>query len=365
MLLQCVTACYLALRTVLTYGLLRRPARTTARPSVSIVVAARDEAATLPRLLDALLRQSYADYEVIVVDDRSTDATPDVLRERQARDPRLQVVTVSEVPEDRTPKIHALSQGIARARGAVLLLTDADCRVPPTWVAGMAACFTRDVGAVLGYVELHAPNGTLLEQLQALDYFSMMATMAGATNLDHPVGAAGANLAYRRAAYDQAGGFEQMLPGAVADDMVLLQHVLDRTVWRVAFCDDPGTFVSTTAEPTLRQALDQRVRWMAGGQEVLRHNPALLATSLLIGLLNGLLLSFPILLARRDLRRALAQALLGRALGDAVHLGVAAARFRRWDLLRYLPLWIVLQVPYTVLLPVYSSVSNWSWKDKA
>jgi cellulose synthase/poly-beta-1,6-N-acetylglucosamine synthase-like glycosyltransferase len=363
MVLQLVTACYVALRVVLTYGLFRRARRSSAQPGVSIVVAARNEAATLPKLLQSLLSQRYPDYEVIVVDDRSTDATPQILDQWQSRDGRLKVVTVTEPPEGRTPKINALMQGIAQAQGELLLLTDADCVVPPTWAAGMVACFTSDVGAVLGYVELYAANGRLFEQLQALDYFSMMATMAGAANLDHPLGAAGANLAYRRAAYEQAGGFEDMPPGVVGDDMVLLQRVLDRTDWRVAFCDDPGAFVATAAEPTLQQAFDQRVRWMAGGQEVLRHNPTLFATSTLIGLLNGLLLSFPCFLTRRSLRRALVQAIVGRVVADTIHLGVAAARFKQWRLLRYLPLWMLLQAPYALLVPLYSTVRAWSWKD--
>ncbi|MBV9786861.1 MAG: glycosyltransferase [Chloroflexi bacterium] len=362
MLLQVVTACYVALRVLLTIGLFRRQPRSSAQPSVSVIVAARDEAADLPRLLDALLGQNYPRYEVIIVDDRSTDATPEMLRSYQARDPRLKIVTITEVPEGRTPKIHGLTQGIAQAQGELLLLTDADCRMPPTWISGMAACFTPDVGAVLGYVELYAANSRLMEDLQALDYFSMMATLAGATNLEHPVGAAGANLAYRRAAYNEAGGFEAMPTGAVADDMVLLQHVLDRTDWRVVFCDDPGAFVSTPAEPTLRQALNQRVRWMAGGQEVLWHNPALLVTGTIIGTLNGLLLSFPLLLGTRSLRRALLQLVAGRTLADLLHLGVAATRFQRRDLLRHLPLWMLLQMPYTMFLPLYSAFSKWSWK---
>jgi cellulose synthase/poly-beta-1,6-N-acetylglucosamine synthase-like glycosyltransferase len=364
MVLQLVTACYVALRVVLTYGLFQRPRRSAAQPGVSIVVAARNEAATLPRLLKALLNQRYPDYEVIIVDDRSTDATPEILREWQARDRRLKVVTVTDLPQERTPKINALIQGIAQARGELLLFTDADCVVPPTWAAGMAACFTPDVGGVLGYVELYAANGRLFEQLQALDYFSMMATMAGAANLDHPLGAAGANLAYRRAAYEQAGGFEGMPPGVVGDDMVLLQQVLDRTGWRVVFCDDPGAFIATAAEPTLRQAFDQRVRWMAGGQEILRHNPALLATSTLIGMINGLLLSFPCFLTRRGLRRALVQAIVGRVVADTIHLGTAAARFKQWRLLRYLPLWMLLQAPYSLLVPLYSMLRSWSWKEE-
>jgi hypothetical protein len=53
---------------------------------------------------------------------------------------------------------------------------------------------------------------------------------------------------------------------------------------------------------------------------------------------------------------------MGRTVADALHLGVAAVRFRRVDLLWYMPLWSLLQIPYTVLLPVYSASRKWSWK---
>lgn len=362
MLLKIVLACYMALRTVLTLGLLLREPRSKDQPTVSVIVAARNEARALPGLLDSLLRQRYGRYEVIVVDDRSDDETPQLLAEYQARDTRLKTVRINEVPEGRTPKMHALGQGVAEASGALLLFTDADCSVAETWIAGLAAFFNPDVGAVTGYVGLRAPHGTLLEHVQALDYFAMMATTAGATKLGKPIGAAGANIAYRRAAYDEAGGFEDMPLGAVADDMLLLQRVIDRTPWRVVFCDDPRAFVTTDAEPTLRQLLNQRVRWMAGGNEVLRDNPALLTTSSLIGMLNGILLSFPVLIIRPELRRTLLCAVLVRTFADALHLGVAAIRFREVALLRYLPVWSLVQIPYTVVLPVYSLLRRWSWK---
>jgi len=362
MLLQVVTACYIALRALLTFGLLHKRTSSDVRPQVSVVIAARNEAATLPTLLSGLLNQTYPHYEVIIVDDRSDDDTPELLRQCQRRDRRLKVIRVTEVPEGRTPKMHALAQGIALAHGELLLLTDADCSLPRTWIEGMVGSFKPDVGAVLGYVGLQAANGTMLEQVQALDYFAMMATLAGATNLGFPLGATGANLAYRCSTYEQTGGFEALPLGAVADDMLLIQQVLDKTNWRVVFCDDPRTFVSTAAEPSLKQLLNQRVRWMAGGQEVLRNNRALLGTSMLIGMLNGMLLSFPVLLHRRNLRRALVQAVVGRIAADALHLSVAAARFRRWDVLRYLPLWLLLQLPYTIAVPLYSLSRKWSWK---
>lgn len=366
MLLAIVAACYGALRLVLTLGMLRRAPRTSAQPPVSIIVAARDEADALGALLPMLLGQRYRDYEVIIVDDRSTDATPALLRDWQARDARLTAVRVDHTPEGRMPKMHALAQGIAQARGELLLLTDADCHVLPTWVAGMAAVFTPEVGAAIGYVDLQAPHATLVEQIQALDYLAMMAMAAGATRLGHPLGAAGANLAYRRAAYDQVGGFAAIPSGLVADDMALIQRVLSETDWRVAFCDDPRAFVSTAAEPTLRAALDQRRRWMAGGQQVLGQNLPLLLAGTIIGMFNGMLLAAPLFFRSRAWRRVVLLSSIARLAADGVHLGVAAARFRRGGLLRYLPLWILAQLPYSLALPLANLLGrSWSWKGRA
>lgn len=95
-------------------------------PRVSIVVAARDEARSIEAALDSLLAQDYPDYEVIVVDDRSCDATPDILARKAACNPRLTVVRIDELPAGWLGKNHALECGAAAAGGAILIFTDAD-----------------------------------------------------------------------------------------------------------------------------------------------------------------------------------------------------------------------------------------------
>src|SRR5213593_4817996 len=95
-------------------------------PSLSIVVPARDEAASIGRALGSLLAQDYPDLEVIAVDDRSADGTGDVLRDLAARDSRLLAVRVDDLPAGWLGKNHALWRGAERARGEWLLFTDAD-----------------------------------------------------------------------------------------------------------------------------------------------------------------------------------------------------------------------------------------------
>lgn len=97
-------------------------------PFVSVLVPARDE---IGRVLDAaissLLNQNYAAYEVVAVDDRSSDGTGARLREFAARNERLRVIAGAELPEGWLGKPHAMQQAYEAANGEWLLATDADC----------------------------------------------------------------------------------------------------------------------------------------------------------------------------------------------------------------------------------------------
>jgi glycosyltransferase involved in cell wall biosynthesis len=97
-----------------------------ARPRLSVVVPARDEASGIGRAVGSLLAQDYPDLEVIVVDDRSSDATGEVLRELAARDSRLLTMRIDELPAGWLGKNHALWRGAGLATGEWILFTDAD-----------------------------------------------------------------------------------------------------------------------------------------------------------------------------------------------------------------------------------------------
>jgi cellulose synthase/poly-beta-1,6-N-acetylglucosamine synthase-like glycosyltransferase len=365
MFLEIVAVWYVLLRAVLAWGTTRRQPTTREQPFVSVVVAARNEQAHLPRLLAALTAQRYPRYEIVVVDDRSTDGTPHVVAEWERRDPRVRVVRVREQPQHRSPKITALQRGIAHAQGDLLLFTDADCTMPATWIACMATYFVPDVGAVIGYAELTTPNNRVIEQLQAFDYFANMTLAAGATRLGRPLGAGGANIAYRRTAYNEAGGFAALPPNVIADDMALVQQIADHTTCRIAFCDDPGAVVRSPAVATTKDAVNRQLRWLHGGGDVLHRNWSLLIISGTLGMFNGMLLGFPLFLRTARLRRSLRRALLLRLVVDLFAYGVMARRVGNLGMLRSFPLWLPVQIVWTNVLPLLALVRRWRWKDDA
>jgi chlorobactene glucosyltransferase len=117
-------------------------------PLVSVIVPARNEAATITTVITSVLATSYRNVELIVVDDRSTDATADLVRELARGDPRLRLVPGSELPPDWYGKPWACHQGALAAAGDILLFTDADTRHAPA-LLGHAVSTLRATGADL------------------------------------------------------------------------------------------------------------------------------------------------------------------------------------------------------------------------
>jgi chlorobactene glucosyltransferase len=100
-------------------------------PLISVLIPARNEARNIRRCVETLLDQGYANYEIIVIDDRSTDTTLDILKRISVTQPRLKIVQGEELPQGWAGKPHALAQGANAARGEWLCFMDADTFADP------------------------------------------------------------------------------------------------------------------------------------------------------------------------------------------------------------------------------------------
>lgn len=121
------------------------PPPTGAQPLVSIVVAGRNEQASIAATVRALFALDYPRYEVWVVNDRSEDNTGSILAGLQREYPQLNVLTIEQLPPGWLGKTHALHQGAQRCGGEWLLFTDADVMLEPT-----------TLGRALGYIHRHS-----------------------------------------------------------------------------------------------------------------------------------------------------------------------------------------------------------------
>ena len=363
------TAAYAAASAALWRGL-RRPApagsSSGAMPRVSVVVAARDEERNLPALLGDLRAQSHPDFEVVVVDDRSSDGTAALVEAAAREQPgRFRLVRQREVPPGLSPKKLALQRGVEASRGEIVLLTDADCRVRPGWVEGMARAFAPEVGMVLGYSELETgPGSTLFERVQAFEFMTLVATMAATANLGFALGASGHNLAFRRRAFDLVGGYRSGMHRPAGDDMLMLSLVRETPgAGRVVFADDPGTRNRTRPEPSLRAFRNQRARWASSGMHHFRHHGRVLAWGAASMYMNLLLPTGPLYVALGWMGMGTWLAAVGLKLAaDVLLFGSACRRFGRPALLRYLPLWFLAQPFYQLAVAWWGLRPRFVWK---
>lgn len=138
----------IALWNFFAFAAIRRGERPLLTPKVSVLVPARNEEATLPSCIASLLNQTYTNVEVIVLDDNSEDATPDILNRFRRKRPELRVLKGLPLPEGWTGKNWACNQLAAVATGELLVFTDADTVHRPESIAAIVA-FAERSGAQL------------------------------------------------------------------------------------------------------------------------------------------------------------------------------------------------------------------------
>lgn len=234
-------------------------------PKVSILIAARNEAAGIRQTLDSVMQQDYRGFwEVWVADDRSTDETPQILAEYEAKfHDRFHVLTIKDVPEGASPKKHALSLMIEACDGEILCLTDADCIVKPTWVSGIVAEFEPGIELVAGHSYIPTVKGksSVLICMQAVE--TLIYRVAGTAGLAMhlPLTSTGNNLAYRKSFFKSVKGFENVIKIQSGDDDLLMQKLAADRPWAMRYCINDSTFVTTNGKETLKELWEQRKRW--------------------------------------------------------------------------------------------------------
>ncbi len=253
------------------------PAATPER--VTVLVCARNEAPNLRNNLPSLLAQEYPDWELIAVDDGSSDGSAAWLDQQALLHPRLRVLHVTAAEKPGPGKKGALSLGIAQATGAILLLTDADCRPSsPHWISHMAGAFQatpprQESGSnpehsgqptdfVLGY-GAYAQRPGWLNQVVQFETLHILLQYAGWTLAGMPYMGVGRNLAYRKAVYDEGGGFNahQQWPSG-DDDLFVNAHAKKG---RVALCLHPQAWTESEAPATWSAWVTQKSRHLSTG----------------------------------------------------------------------------------------------------
>ncbi len=256
------------------------------------LVAARNEAGTIGRLLSDLLNQAgrKATDEIWVVDDHSDDETASIV----ASFPAVRLLHLADYLGESPCIAHkkaALTYAIQSTTADWLLCTDADCRWPIRGKVCIEAAFVAGYQFVTAPVLLEEPRN-FCESFQALDMAAYMLLTAAYAQRGQPILANGANMAFSRQLFEAVGGYAGVDHIASGDDVLLLQKVSALATSRVVFVADPAALVLTKPMPNWLAFWAQRLRW--AGKTAAYTQPALaqaqalnfvLAQAMLLGLL--------------------------------------------------------------------------------
>jgi cellulose synthase/poly-beta-1,6-N-acetylglucosamine synthase-like glycosyltransferase len=232
---------------------------------VTVLVAAHNEYHNLKTLIPKLFEQDYPKFDVMIVNDRSTDRTKRLLEELMIKYPKLRSVTIKYTPKHVTAKKFALTLGIKVAKNDVILLTDADC-MPSSeqWIRKMTAPI-REEGKTfsLGFSGYEVKAGLLNRWIQfetiltALFYFSF-----GLWNA--PFMGIGRNLSYRKSFFMEAKGFRWLwhIEGG-DDDLFVNQYATGKNTSLVI---DPEANTTSIPKETWKDYLLQKKRHLHAGK---------------------------------------------------------------------------------------------------
>ena len=332
-------------------------------PKVSILIAARNESEGIRATLDSVLAQDYrGEWDVWVADDRSDDETPSILAEYAAKNPKLHVLTIKEIPEGVSPKKHALSLLIEACEGEILCLTDADCLVKPTWVTGIVAEFEPGIELVAGhsYIPTIPGKSSVLICMQAVE--TLIYRVAGTAGLAMrlPLTSTGNNLAYRKSFFKSVHGFDNVIKIQSGDDDLLMQKLAADRPWAMRYCIAESTFVTTNGKETLKELWEQRKRWAS---KTIYYTPKIVFVLSMVFLFLVMQcvaaafapFSFNVLIAT-------IVAFVAKCAGDLILILRGLRIFRQEHLLKWCIPVEFIHAPFTVLAVLFGLFGRFKWK---
>ncbi|MEH6307106.1 glycosyltransferase [Olivibacter sp. CPCC 100613] len=233
-------------------------------PPLSVIICARNEESNLRLYLSEVLEQDYPQYEVIVVNDRSSDDSNWVLKEFQVRYPYLRTVEIRDQGHNRQGKKFAVTLGVKGAQYEHLVLTDADC-FPQTdqWLKCMAQQFRPGIEIVLGYSPYTRSAGFLNKYIRFETYQTALSYLSNALRKNAYMGV-GRNLAYTKSLFFKKKGFASHMHIPSGDDDLFINQNATRS--NVAISIVQEAHVWSTPKTTYKDYRRQKNRHFGAGK---------------------------------------------------------------------------------------------------
>lgn len=226
---------------------------------VSILLPVRNESLNLPFLLKSISQQTHKNHEVILIDDHSTD---DTLAVAQSLDKKYQLdLKILHLEKLETGKKTAISKGIQKAKGKLIITTDADCSMGNNWVLSFTQQYLKEDSCLISGPVCIEPNSSWSSKLQTVEFSTLIGVGASSIAFHSPNMCNGANLAYPKSVFLEVGGYQDSLHIPSGDDIFLLEKIKSKYPNKISFLKSKEAIVYTKPAGSLYRFIQQRKRW--------------------------------------------------------------------------------------------------------
>lgn len=345
---------------------------------ITVIIPARNEEANISHCLNSILNQTYTagPYEVIVVDDFSTDSTATIVK---SYGEKIKLISLKDHVDNQinSYKKKAIEIAIAQSTGDFIVITDADCIAPTTWLQNIALCFsdkdqTDPVVFIVAPVAFSVEN-KFIHIFQSLDFMTLQGiTGASVYKKIHSM-CNGANLAYSKKAFYEVNGFEGIDNIASGDDMLLMHKIFKRYPNGIKFLKSLQAIVSTKPMDTLKAFFYQRIRWASKADKY--DDKRIFLVLMLVYFFNVFLLILPLISIFDNFQLSISNVqfsilhlwlalLVAKTIIELLFLYPVAKFFNQQKLLWWFPVAQPFHILYTVIAGWLGKFGSYQWKGR-
>lgn len=337
--------------------------------SFSVIIPARNEAENIGMCLKGILQQSHPEelFEVIVVNDHSTDATAEVVKELQQRHSNLHLIDLAEYIGASTINAYkkkAIELAISTSKCDWIITTDADCHIPERWLELYDAYIQTTESVFVAGPVMFTQHTGVLSLFQLLDFLSLQGITAAAVSAGYHTMCNGANLAYKKTVFYEIGQFKGIDQVASGDDMLLMYKIKQQYPTQLGYLFHPAAIVTTAPMHSWKDFLNQRIRWASKADRY--DDKSVFRILALVYAFNlGLLVLLPInLFVAGEIAHWLTFMLIKTTV-ELYFLWPVSKFYLQRDALLYFPLMQPLHLLYTVIAGWLGKFGSYQWKGRS
>jgi cellulose synthase/poly-beta-1,6-N-acetylglucosamine synthase-like glycosyltransferase len=354
-----------------------KPSTLKLQPStfLSIIIPARNEAANIENCLNSILQNNYPTHllQIIVVDDHSEDETAAIVKKFAVQN--VQLISLKDFVTDKinSYKKKAIEVAIAQASGTLIITTDADCTVPPTWLNTIASFYEEKKPAFIAAPVFIKSGLSFIQIFQTLDFMTLQGITAAVVHKNQMTMCNGANMAYDRSEFYEVGGFAGIDNIASGDDMLLMHKIYKKYPTRVLYLKSDKAIVQTNAVNSINEFFNQRIRWASKADKY--DDKRILPVLVLVYFFNVMMLLLPIVGLFYNNQYSMFNVqcsmlglwlwlLLFKIIVELFFLFPVASFYSKLNLLWWFPVLQLFHICYTIVAGWLGKFGKYTWKQR-